>query len=100
MAEPVLVQIIGAPVACASGTTDTWRGVARYVADQLALAFGDSVHVVYHDLFEPDCPPLPEGAQLPLVLVDGGVVSSGEKLRVPMIRRALETCVQGREQGS
>lgn len=90
MAEPVLVQIIGAPVACATGTNDTWRGVARYVAGQLALRFGDTVRVIYADLFDPDCPALPEGAQLPLVLVDGAVVSSGEKLRVPLIQRAVE----------
>ena len=87
--EPVLVQIVGAPVACATGTTDTWRGVAAYVADQLALRFGNSVRVVYADLFDPDCPPLPEGAQLPLVLVDGTMVSSGEKLSVSTIRRAV-----------
>jgi len=90
MAEPVLVQIIGAPVACATGTTDTWRGVARYVAGQLTLRFGAGVRVVYTDLFDADCPPLPEGAQLPLVLVDGAIVSSGGKISVSLIRRAIE----------
>ncbi len=89
-APPVVVQIIGAPVACATGTTDPWRGVAAYVAQQIALRFGDTVRVAYYvDLFDVDCPPLPEGAQLPLVLVDGAVVSSGEKLRVPAIQRAV-----------
>ncbi|MEI7770584.1 MAG: hypothetical protein WCI67_11370 [Chloroflexales bacterium] len=87
---PVLVQIVGAPVACATGTTDAWRGVATYVAQQLALRFGDTVRVVYADLFDADCPPLPEGAQLPLVLVDGVVLSSGGKIRVPTIRCAIE----------
>ena len=87
--SPVLVQIVGAPVACATGTTTTWRSVSAYVADQLTLYFGDDVRVVYHDLFDAGCPPLPEGGQLPLVLVDGAVVSSGGKLSVPTIRRAV-----------
>jgi hypothetical protein len=88
MADPVLVEIVGAPV-CAKGKPTTWRSVSAYVADQLALHFGDGVRVVYHDLFDAGCPPLPEGAQLPLVLVDGAVVSSGGKLSVPTIRRAV-----------
>lgn len=98
MNKPVLVQIIGAPVACATGTTDAWRGVASYVAGQLALRFGDSVRVVYADLFDPDCPPLPEGAQLPLVLVDGAVVSSGGKVRIPLVQQALEAHLHGQGQ--
>lgn len=88
MADPVLVEIVGAPV-CVKGQPTTWRSVSAYVADQLPLQFGDGVRVVYHDLFDAGCPPLPEGAQLPLVLVDGAVVSSGGKLSVPAIRRAV-----------
>lgn len=89
MAEPVLVEIVGAPV-CAKGKPTTWRSVSAYVADQLALHFGDGVRVVYHDLFDAGCPVLPDGAQLPLVLVDGQILSSGGKLNVPAIRRAVE----------
>ena len=41
-------------------------------------------------LLEPDCPPLPEAAQLPLVFVNGDVLSSGGKLSMPAIRKRLE----------
>ncbi len=85
-----LVQIIGAPVACAEGVKDTWRDVAQHAADQLRTRFGDSVQVWYFDLFDPACPPLPAGAQLPLVLLEGEVVSSGGKISVPAIRKRLE----------
>ncbi len=85
-----LLQIIGAPVACAEGVKDTWRDVAQHAADQLRTRFGDSVQVRYFDLFDPACPPLPAGAQLPLVLLEGEVVSSGGKISVPAIRKRLE----------
>lgn len=93
--EPVHVQIIGALVACATGTTDTWRDVAGYAAQQLALRFGERVQVAYYDMFDADCPPLPPDAQLPLVLVDGAVISSGGKISVPHIRRAIERRHEG-----
>ncbi len=85
-----VVQIVGAPVACADGVKDTWREVATWAAGQLVARFGSSVRVDYFDLFDPACPPLPDGAQLPLVLVNGQVVSSGGKVSVPAIRRHLE----------
>jgi hypothetical protein len=84
------VQIIGTPVACADGVKDSWREVAEWTAGQLASRFGDSVRVEYFDLFDPGCPVLPEGAQLPLVLVNGQVTSSGGKISVPAIRKRLE----------
>lgn len=89
MTRPIDVQIIGAPV-CAQGRPTSWRSVATYVAQQLALRFGERVRITYADLFDPGCPPLPEGAQLPLVLVDGAVLSSGGKIQVPLIRQAIE----------
>ena len=88
--NPALVQIIGAPIACAEGVKDTWRDVAKHAADQLIARFGDSVQVQYFDLFDPDCPPLPDGAQLPLVIIAGEVLSSGGKMSVPAIRRRIE----------
>jgi hypothetical protein len=89
---PVVVHIIGAPVACAEGVKDTWRDVAKHAADQLIAHFGDSVQVQYFDLFDPDCPALPADAQLPLVLLNGEVFSSGGKISTPAIRKRLETC--------
>jgi hypothetical protein len=90
MDSPAVVQIIGAPIACADGLKDTWREVAAWAAGQLAARFGDSVRVEYFDLFDPGCPPVPERAQLPLVLANGQVVSSGGKISIPVIRKHLE----------
>ncbi len=84
------VQIVGSPVACAEGVKDTWREVAEWAGKQLAGRFGDAVRVEYVDLFDPACPPIPPGAQLPLVLMNGEVVSSGGKISVPAIRRRIE----------
>jgi hypothetical protein len=89
--NPASVYIIGAPVACAEGVKDTWRDVAKHAADQLIARFGDSVRVQYFDLFDPDCPVLPDGAQLPLVIIEGEVLSSGGKISVPAIRKHIET---------
>jgi len=88
--RPVVVQIVGAPIACAEGVKDTWREVAAYTATQLAPRFGESVRVEYFDLFDPACPALPAPAQLPLVLIAGEVLSSGDKISVPAIRKKLE----------
>lgn len=87
---PILVHIIGAPVACAEGVKETWRDVAKHTADQLSARFGEAVRVQYFDLFDPTCPALPAGAQLPLVMIDGGVLSSGGKISVPAIRKRIE----------
>ncbi len=87
---PIVIQIVGAPLACADGIKDTWRDIARHTADQLTARFGDSVHVRYFDLCDPDCPILPPDTQLPLVLIDGEVLSSGGKISVPAIRKRLE----------
>lgn len=90
MTEEILVQIVGAPVACADGVVDSWRKTTTYVADKLNARFGAAVRVEYFDLFDPLCPSLPPDAQLPLVLVNGEVLSSGDKISVPLIRNRLE----------
>ena len=90
MTTPIIVQIVGAPIACADGVKDTWRETALWAANQLKARFGDSIQVEYFDLFDPACPPLPPDAQLPLVVVDAEVLSSGGKISVPAIRRRLE----------
>ncbi|HNB51932.1 MAG TPA: TRC40/GET3/ArsA family transport-energizing ATPase [Anaerolineales bacterium] len=88
--DPVPITIIGTPVACAEGVKDTWREVAGWAARQLRERFGEGVQVQYFDLFDPACPPIPPGSQLPLVLVHDQVVSSGGKISVPLIRKRLE----------
>ena len=91
MTQRVLVQIVGAPIACADGVKDTWRDVAAWAAGQLTARFGDAVQVDYYDLFDPGTPPVPPGARLPVVLVGGEVVSEGGKIAVPAIRKRIET---------
>ena len=91
MSNTVLVQIVGAPIACAEGTKDTWREVSAWAAGQLRTRFGDEVRVKYYDLFDADCPPMPANARLPLVLVDGEVLTSGGKISVLNLRRKIET---------
>jgi hypothetical protein len=90
MSRPAVVQIIGAPIACSEGYKDAWRETAQWAAGQLVQRFGEGVEVRYYDLFDPDCPPLPPGAQLPLVMVAGETLSSGGKISIPLIRRKLE----------
>ncbi len=90
MNAPVVVQIVGAPIACADGVKDTWREIAVWAAGQLRGYFGAAVRVDYYDLFDSACPALPMGAQLPLVLVNGEVLSSGGKITIPAICRRVE----------
>jgi hypothetical protein len=93
MNVPIKVQIIGAPIACKDGVKDSWREVAAWAAGQLKARFGEDVQVKYYDLFDADCPSMPAGAQLPLVLVNGEVLSSGGKIAIPAIRRKIEEVV-------
>jgi disulfide oxidoreductase YuzD len=87
---PNIVQIIGAPVACADRVKDSWRETAEWAAGQLTYRFGDGVRVEYLDLFDTDCPTMPEGAQLPVALVEDRLISSGGKISIPLIRKSLE----------
>jgi hypothetical protein len=87
--QTTIVQIIGAPIACKDGMKDSWREVAQWAADQLKGHFGEAVGVYYFDLFDVDCPPIPVNAHLPLVIVEGEVVSSGGKISIPVIRRKI-----------
>ncbi len=91
MTGPAVIHIVGAPVACAEGVKDSWRDVAAWAANQLRARFGHAVRVDYYDLFDPACPTLPPDAQLPLVFVNGEILSSGGKISVPSIRKRLES---------
>ena len=91
MDAPIGIHIVGAlTAACGEGVIDTWRELSEWAAQQLAARFGSAVRVTYFDLLDPSCPPLPPDAQLPLVLVNGEVLSSGGKISVPAIRKRLE----------
>jgi hypothetical protein len=84
------VNIIGAPVACKEGVRESWREVAEWANGQLQARFGEEVQVRYFDLFDPDCPKLPTDGQLPVVLVEDTLISSGGKISVPLIRKKIE----------
>lgn len=90
MSSQVVIEIVGAPIACSEGIRDTWRDVAGWAANQIKARYGDVVVVRYFDLFDPDCPALPTGAQLPLVLIRGEVFSSGDKIRMPALVKHLD----------
>ena len=91
MDAPIGIHIVGAlTAACGEGVIDTWRELSEWAAQQLAARFGSAVRVTYFDLLDPSCPPLPPDAQLPLVLVDGEVLSSGGKISFPAIRQRIE----------
>lgn len=91
MSVPIVIEIVGVPVACAEGTKEGWRETANWAEGQLARRFGDAVRVEYYDLFDSRCPTMPPGAQLPLVLIEGQVLSSGGKISMPAIRKRIET---------
>ena len=96
MSERVLVQIVSAPIACKEGLKDTWREVAGWAAGQLQARFGERVQTLYFDLFDPACPSLPPGMTLPVVVIDEEVLSNGDKISVPMIRRKIEAILAKR----
>ena len=93
MRRAIPIQIVGAPIACEGGVKDSWRDTAIWVAGQLKALFGEAVELQYYDLFDADCPSMPPGAQLPLVLIDGELVSSGGKISIPIIRRRIEDLI-------
>lgn len=92
--QKIIVQIVGAPIACKDVVKDSWRDVAKWATDQLKGHFGEVVDTRYFDLFDADCPPMPVNAQLPLVLVNKEVLSSGGKISVPAIRRKIESIME------
>lgn len=94
MNAPILVKIIGAPVACKEGYKESWREVAEWAAGQMRVRFGDRVTVNYFDLFDPNCPTIPPGSQLPVVFVGEDLISSGGKISIPLIRKKIEELVK------
>ena len=90
MTDPALVQIIGSQVAGSERYRDAWRETAGWAAGKLAVLFGEAVRVEYFDLFDPACPPIPPDAELPVVLVNGELLSQGERISIPVLRKRLE----------
>jgi len=97
MQAPVVVQIVGALVACKEGVRDTWRETANWLTSQLVAHFGEAVRVEYRGLFDLNCLPLPTDAQLPVVFINEQVFSSGGKINGPAICRRIEELIQATE---
>jgi hypothetical protein len=51
----------------------------------------------YYDLFDADCPAMPNDAQLPVVLVNGETTINGGKISIPAIRRKIESPARNRK---
>jgi hypothetical protein len=86
----VKIQIIGTQVACHQEIKDTWRELAAYVKSQLFVRFKDKVEVEYFELFDKKCPSFPSDAQIPIILIDGELFSSGGKIAIPRLRAFLD----------
>lgn len=84
------VTIVGAPIACEEGVKEAWRDVAQWAFKRLQAKYGDKVVTRYFDLFDPDCPQFPAESQLPIVFVNGNIISSGEKVSMPLIKKKIE----------
>lgn len=93
MMGTIRIQMVGTQVACVDGVKDTWREIGDWAKDQLTAQFGSIIAFEYYDLFEPDCPELPQVAQLPLILVEGELVINGSKVSIPVIRKKIEAMV-------
>ena len=100
MNHPVKVVIIGSPVACSEGVKELWRDVATWTGGQLKSRFGNRVTTRYFDLFDPECPTFSPESQLPLVMVNEKVVSSGGKVSIPLIRHEIESLISLSKTGS
>jgi hypothetical protein len=86
----IKVQIIGAQIACGEGLKDTWREVAAFTRSQHSVRFQNKVEVEYFDLFAEKCPSFPADAQIPIVLINGELFSSGGKIDIPRMTKYLD----------
>jgi disulfide oxidoreductase YuzD len=97
---PIIVRVFGVPTTsgCDCGTkASTWREATEWVARSLKTQFGDRVRVEYFDLFMDALGTFPQAMDLvargeakpPLVFVGDELLSSGEKISGPTIRKRL-----------
>ncbi len=94
--EAIEVCVFTAPDAsCGAGMT--WSAACAFTSERLKRRFGDAVRVEHIQLFCPrtfDFPlvvaAIEAGAPLPIVTVDGQVVSQGGKLSERIIAQAIE----------
>jgi disulfide oxidoreductase YuzD len=98
---PIVVSVFGVPTTsgCDCGTKGgTWRDATEWVARALKMRFGDRVRVAYFDLFLDVIDAFPQVIDLvargeakpPLIFVGDELLSAGERISGPAIRRRLE----------
>ncbi|CAG0947999.1 hypothetical protein ANRL1_04808 [Anaerolineae bacterium] len=96
----VTVRVFGVPTTsgCDCGThSGTWRDATDWVARSLKTRFGDQVRVEYFDLFLDALDAFPYVLDLvargeakpPLVFVGEELLSAGERISGPAIRRRI-----------
>jgi disulfide oxidoreductase YuzD len=99
--EIVTVTVLAAPSTPCSGKM-TWEMAAAFLRERLNQRFGSQVAINYVELFSPESfafPAVLEGIQqeknrLPIVLVDGSVVSDGTKINEGLIARHVREYLQ------
>ncbi len=103
MADQALARV--AIVAVSGGSCagkPTWESATDLLRRQLQRRFGEAVSVEYIELFSPRALELPEVLQgigdeslrLPVVIVNGEVLSSGTKLNEGAIARSVALILQ------
>jgi len=104
-AHPVTVTVLAAASAPCNGKM-TWEMATAFLRERLNRRFGSQVTVHYVELFSPESfafPAVLEGIQqekhqLPIVLVNGSIVSDGAKLNEDVISRYVRECLQKNSQ--
>lgn len=98
MPDPIQVRVAVLAVSCGScAGKPTWESAAAVLRCQLQRRFGESVTVEYIELFSPRSLELPrilqgigdESLRLPVVLVNGEVLTSGTKLNEAAVARRI-----------
>jgi disulfide oxidoreductase YuzD len=100
-AQPVTVTVLAPPSTPCSGKV-TWQAATATLKERLERRFGAQVRVEYVELFSPESfsfVAVMEGLQqekyqLPVVLVQGEIVSSGAKLHEGLIARHVRDRLQ------
>jgi hypothetical protein len=93
--QAVAVRVFAAPDA-SCGHGQAWSAATAYIGTRLRRRFGERVAVEHVEIFTPRSFEFPDvlaaieaGSSLPIVQVDGRIVSEGGKLSESVIARAV-----------
>lgn len=106
MDRPVDVVVVAVSGGSCAGKP-TWQTATAVLRRQLLHRFGELVTVVYVEFLSPDSFDFPavingigdESLRLPVVLVNGKVLSSGAKLNEVMIAREISLAISAPQPG-